>query len=123
MVNAATKHSATFSITCVQNSSVRTAIEAPATNPKTVCTPAKDADGELTGSEVAETTFRFAKRDLRLNRAPPAKVSWRVAQLRRPRGLALLRLITNIPPMFATAIDIEHHHRLRVVRHKKRSAS
>jgi hypothetical protein len=65
-VEAATRHSAAFSFTCVQNKSIRRAIEALATNPETVWIPAKEADGELSGSEVAEATYRFAKRDLRL---------------------------------------------------------
>ena len=66
VVEAAVKHSAVFSITCKQNSSVRKAIEALATDPETTWVDAKDADGELAGSEEAETIYRFAKRDLRL---------------------------------------------------------
>ena len=66
VVEAATKHSAVFSITCVQNTAVRRAIEQLAIDPATVWTPAKGADGEIRGAEVAETTYRFAGRDLRL---------------------------------------------------------
>jgi hypothetical protein len=66
VVEAAVKHSAAFSITCKQNSSVRKAIAALATDPETNWVDAKDADGELAGSEVAETICRVAKRDLRL---------------------------------------------------------
>ncbi len=66
VVDTATKHSAAFSITCIQNTSVRKAIEALAADPATTWASALDATGEITGAEVAETTYRFARRDLRL---------------------------------------------------------
>ena len=47
VVEAATKHSAAFSITCVQNKAIRRAIEALAADPATVWAPAKEADAEL----------------------------------------------------------------------------
>ena len=49
-----------------QNTSVRRAIEQLATDPSTVWSPAKNATGEIYGSEIAEMTYRFAKRNLRL---------------------------------------------------------
>lgn len=82
VVEAATRHSAAFSVTCMQNKSIRRAIEALATNPETVWIPAKEADGEQLSFD-----------DLG---------SWR-----------FFAMITNIPPMFVTAVDIDHHHRLR----------
>jgi hypothetical protein len=45
---------------------VRRAIEQLATDPSTVWSPAKNATGEIYGSEIAEMTYRFAKRNLRL---------------------------------------------------------
>jgi hypothetical protein len=61
VVDAATKHSAIFSITCVQNKRVRRAIEALTTDPTTTWVPAKEPGNEIIGSEVAETTYRFPR--------------------------------------------------------------
>ena len=113
VVEAATRHSAAFSITCAQNASVRRAIEQLATNPSTVWTDAKDADGELTGSEVAETTYRFAKRDLRLIVRRQRKATGEQLCFDDLGGFRFFALITNVPPILATAVDVEHHHRLR----------
>jgi hypothetical protein len=113
VVEAATRHSAAFSITCVQNKSIRKAIEALATNPKTAWTAALKADGELAGSEVAETTYRFAKRDLRLIVRRQRKATGEQLSFDDLGGWRFFAVITNIPPMFASAIDIDHHHRLR----------
>jgi hypothetical protein len=65
VVEAATEHSAAFSITCIQNEAIRKAIEALALDRETTWAPATDATGEICGA-VAETTYRFAKRTLRL---------------------------------------------------------
>lgn len=113
VVEAATRHSAAFSITCVQNKAVRKAIEALATDPKTVWLPAQEADGELAGSEVAETTYRFAKRDLRLIVRRQRKAAGEQFSFDDLGGWRFFAMITNIPPMFASATDIDHHHRLR----------
>jgi hypothetical protein len=113
VVETATKHSAAFSITCVQNTAVRKAIEALATDPATVWVPAKEADRELAGSEVAETTDRFARRDLRLIVRRQAKATGEQLSFDDLGGWRFLALITNVPPIFASAIDVEHHHRLR----------
>ena len=113
VVEAATKHSAAFSITCVQNKAVRRAIEALATDPSTVWVPAKNADGELAGSEVAETTYRFAKRDLRLIVRRQRKAAGEQLSFDDLGGWRFFALITNIPSLFGLATDIEHHHRLR----------
>jgi hypothetical protein len=56
VVETATKHSADFSITVKQNKAIGRAIEALATDVRTTWVPAQNADGELAGSEVAETT-------------------------------------------------------------------
>ncbi len=113
VVDAAVKHSAAFSITCKQNKAVRKAIEALAADPKTVWVPAKEADGELAGSEVAETIYRFAKRDLRLIVRRQAKATGEQLSFDDLGGWRFFAMITNIPPIFAAARDIDHHHRLR----------
>ena len=113
VVETATKHSAAFSITCVQNKSVRRAIEALAADPATVWTPAKETDAELAGSEVAETTYRFAKRDLRLIVRRQKKTAGEQLSFDDLGGFRFFALITNIPPIFATAVDVDRHHRLR----------
>jgi hypothetical protein len=113
VVEAATKHSAAFSITCVQNKAIRRAIEALAADPTTLWVLAKEADGELAGSEVAETTYRFAKRDLRLIVRRQRKAAGEQLSFDDLGGWRFFALITNIPPIFATAADVDHHHRLR----------
>ena len=113
VVEAATRHSAAFSITCVQNKAVRRAIEALATDPATVWAPAKEAAGELSGSEVAETTYRFAQRDLRLIVRRQRKASGEQLSFDDLGGYRFFALITNVPPIFATAVDVDYHHRLR----------
>jgi hypothetical protein len=113
VVKTATRHSAAFSVTCVQNKAIRRAIEALATNPETIWTPAKEADGELTGSEVAETTYRFAKRDLRLIVRRQRKATGEQLSFDDLGGFRFFALMTNVPPILASAIDVEHHHRLR----------
>ncbi|MGH3577171.1 MAG: IS1380 family transposase [Mycobacterium sp.] len=113
VVEAATRHSAVFSITCVQNKAVRRAIEALALDPDTVWVQALDAEGELAGSEVAETTYRFAKRDLRLIVRRQRKAAGEQLSFDDLGGWRFFAMITNIPPLFATASDIDHHHRLR----------
>lgn len=113
VVEAATKHSAAFSITCVQNKAIRRAIEALATDPATVWVPAKEADGELAGSEVAETIYRFAKRDLRLIVRRQKKVSGEQLSFDDLGGFRFFALVTNVAPMLASAVDVDHHHRQR----------
>lgn len=113
VMDTATAHSAAFTITCVQDKSVRRAIEALAGDPKTVWMSAKETDGELAGSEVAECTYRFAKRDLRLIVRRQRKAAGEQLSFDDLDGWRFFAMITNIPPLFATAVDIDHHHRLR----------
>jgi len=113
VVEAASKHSAAFSITCVQNKAIRRAIEALATDPTTLWVPAKEADGELVGSEVSETTYRFAGRDLRLIVRRQRKASGEQLSFDDLGGWRFFALITNVPPLLASAVDIDRHHRLR----------
>jgi hypothetical protein len=113
VVEAAIRHSAAFSITCIQNKAIRRAIEALASNPETTWVGALDADGELAGSEVAECTYRFAKQDLRLIVRRQKKHDGEQLSFDDLGGWRFFAVITNIPPMFAQAVDIDHHHRLR----------
>jgi len=113
VVEAAIEHTAAFSITCVQNGAVRRAIEALASDPATVWAPAKEVDGELAGAEVAETTYRFAKRNLRLIVRRQLKATGEQLSFDDLGGYRFFALITNVPPVFATAVDVDRHHRLR----------
>ena len=113
VVETATRHWAAFSVTCVQNKAVRKAIEALAGDPQTTWTPAKDATGEICGAEVAETTYRFAKRTLRLIVRRQKKASGEQLSFDDLGGFRFFALITNVPAILAAAADIEHHHRLR----------
>jgi hypothetical protein len=113
VVEAAIEHTAAFSITCVQNGAVRRAIEALATDPATVWAPAKEVDGELAGAEVAETTYRFAKRNLRLIVRRQPKATGEQLSFDDLGGYRFFALITNVPPIFVTAVDVDRHHRLR----------
>jgi hypothetical protein len=113
VVEAATAHSAAFSITCVQNTAIRREIEALAQDPATTWTPATDAEGELSGSEVAETTYRFCGRDLRLIVRRQRKALGAQLSFDDLGGWRFFALITNIPAMFASATDVDLHHRRR----------
>ncbi|MGH9087078.1 MAG: transposase [Acidimicrobiales bacterium] len=62
---------------------------------------------------MAETTYRFAKRDLRLIVRRQRKASGDQLASDDLGGWRFFALVTNIPPIFATAVDVEHHHRLR----------
>ena len=113
VVETATKHSAGFSITCVQNTAVRKAIETLATDENTTWSPAKDATGEIGGAEVAEAIYRFCGRDLRLIVRRQKKASGEQLSFDDLGGYRFFALVTNIPPILGPAVDIEHHHRLR----------
>jgi hypothetical protein len=78
-----------------------------------VWTPAEEADGELSGSEVADTTYRFAQRDLRLIVRRQRKAAGEQLSFDDLGGWRFFAMITNIPPLFAAAVDIDLHHRLR----------
>jgi len=123
VVETATRHSAAFSITCVQNKAMRRAIEAVATNPETIWTPAKEADGELTGSEVAECTYRFAKRDLRLIARRQRKATGEQLSFDDLGGFRFFALMTNVPPILASAIDVHTTTACVAVHPKRPSAS
>ena len=113
VVDTATEHSAALSITCIQNAAVRSAIEALARDEHTTWAPAEDATGEIAGSEVGETTDRFAERDLRLIVRHQEKASGEQLSFDDLGREGFFALVTNVPPIFASAVDIECHHRLR----------
>ena len=113
VVETAIGHNAIFTITAEQNKAVRRAIETLASDPKKVWIPAKEATGKLAGSEVAETTYRFAKRDLRLIVRRQRKSVGEQLSFDDLGGWRFFALITNMPPLFAPAVTVEHHHRLR----------
>jgi len=112
VVDAAERHNAAFSITARGYERVRAAIEALATDPATVWSPALGAQEEK-GSQVAECSFRFAGRDLRLIvRRQPTGAGDQLS-FDDLDGWRFHAIITNMPPMFGSAADVEHHHRLR----------
>ncbi len=112
VVEAAERHDAAFTITTRRYSNVAAAIEALATDPATVWTAAIGAE-EAKGSEVAETMLRFAGRDLRMIVRRQRTAAGDQLSLDDLDGWRFHAIVTNIPPMLATAADVEHHHRLR----------
>ncbi|MGH8300524.1 MAG: IS1380 family transposase [Steroidobacteraceae bacterium] len=112
VVQAAEKHTATFSITCVQNRAIRRAIEALALDPSAVWSSAENTTDELAGAEVAETTYRFAKRDLRLIVRRQKKTTGEQLSFDDLGGWRFFALVTNAVPE-VTAAEVDHHHRLR----------
>ena len=113
VIEAATAHSAAFSITCVQDKSVRAAIYALATSPATTWVPALSAEGELAGSELAEVSYRFAGRELRMIVRRQHKRAGEQLAFDDLGGWRFHAIVTNIPPLFCDIATIEHHHRLR----------
>jgi hypothetical protein len=108
---------AVFTITGPQHSNTRRAIVALAADPATVWVPALAAETEK-GSEIAETVIEIGR----------TKKNRRVLRLivRRQRisrgdqlsfddldGWRFHAIVTNLPPLFAPAADVEAHHRLR----------
>lgn len=84
---------------------------------------AKEADGELVGCEVAETTYRFAKQDLRLIVRRQAKAAGEQLSFDDLGAWRFFALITNVPrrslrPPTSTTIIA-----FAAARPKRRSAS
>lgn len=112
VVEAAERHDAVFTITTRRYKNVAGAIAALASEPATVWAPAIGAE-EAKASEVAETPFRFAGRDLRMIvRRQPTGAGDQLS-FDDLDGWRFHAIITNIAPDEGTAVDIEHHHRLR----------
>jgi DDE family transposase len=112
VVEAAERHHAAFTITVRNYRRVRAAIEALATDPGTTWSPALGAEAAR-GSEVAETTLRFAGRDLRLIVRRQPTVAGDQLSFDDLEGWRFHAIVTNIPPLFGSAAAVEHHHRLR----------
>jgi hypothetical protein len=113
VVENATKHSAAFSITCVQNKAVRRAIEALAADPNATWSPAILTKGDIATAAVAETTYRFANRDLRLIVRRQKKSNGEQLSFDDQGAYRYFALMTNVPSLFASGADVDHHHRLR----------
>ena len=112
VVETCVAHKAIFTITAEQNAPVREAICALAMAPETSWTPAQDVDGELSGSEVAETTYAFSGRDLRLVVRRQRKATGEQLSFDDLGGWRFFACITNAPASIEAA-QIDHHHRLR----------
>jgi len=112
VVDTCLRHKATFTITAEQNVAVRKAIEALAMDEETLWSPAKDADGELCGSEVAETTYSFATHDFRLVVRRQAKAEGEQLSFDDLGGWRFFSFITNAEDEHS-AVDLDLHHRRR----------
>ena len=109
-VDKAISHGATFTITAEQNPRLRRAIETLALD--TAWVPAERADGELSGAEVAETSYRFATADLRLIVRRQAKAAGEQLSFDDLGGRRFFAFITNAGPEHSTA-SLDLHHRQR----------
>lgn len=112
VVEAAERHNAAFTVTAKGYRNVRAVIETLARDDTTQWCPALGAE-DAKGSEIAETMFRFAERDLRMIVRRQPTVTGDQLSLDDLDGFRFHAIITNIPPMFGSAVDVEHHHRLR----------
>ena len=113
VIDAATAHSAAFSITCVQDKKVRAAIYALATDPEATWVPALRADGELAGSELAECRYSLGGRELAMIVRRQRKSVGSQLAFDDLGGWRFHAIVTNIPAIFCDIATIEHHHRLR----------
>jgi len=112
VVEAAERHHAAFTITTRRYTNVASAIAALATDETTTWAPAIGAE-EAKASEVAETTLRFAGRDLRMIvRRQPTGTGDQLS-FDDLDGWRFHAIITNIALAERTASEVEHHHRLR----------
>jgi hypothetical protein len=112
VVAAASRHSAAFTITAKQNTRVLREIHGLASDPKTTWRPAKGAEQDK-GSEIAESPFTFAGRNLRLLVRRQPVTEGEQLSFDDLDGWRFHAIITNIPYLFGDAVDIEAHHRLR----------
>lgn len=112
VVEAAERHEAAFTITTRRYTNVAGAIAALASDAATTWAPAIGAE-EAKASEVAETPFRFAGRDLRMIvRRQPTGTGDQLS-FDDLDGWRFHAIITNIALTDGTAAEVEHHHRLR----------
>jgi hypothetical protein len=110
--DAAERHGAFFSVTARQNPNIRAHIEAVATDPVTCWEPAIDSDDEVTdttitiGRRSGVRTFRMIVRRQRTRAGDQLSFD-------DLDGWRFQAVVTNMPSMWATAAQVEHHHRLR----------
>ncbi|MHB1486959.1 MAG: transposase [Acidimicrobiales bacterium] len=83
-------------------------------------TPARDASSTPSSTSAwtasrarPETAYHFAGRDLRLIVRRQPKTAGEQLAFDDLGGWRFFALITNIPPLFATAVAVDRHHRLR----------
>lgn len=112
VIEAAEAQGAVWTVTTKRFPNVEQAIHELGTDPGTVWHKAEGAENER-GSEVADTAFHFAGRQVRLIvRRQPVKpgdqLSFDDFDAFRYRAI-----ITNIPAVFGSAAQVEAHHRLR----------
>lgn len=112
VVEAAEAAGAVWSLTAKQNPRVKRAIYEIATSPDTEWTPAQGGE-EARGSEVAEAPFSFAGRPVRLVVRRQPKEPGAQLSLDDLDGYRFRAVVTNVPPLLATAAQVEAHHRLR----------
>lgn len=112
VIDAAEAADAVWSVTAVQFRNVKQAIYALATDPATVWKTAKGAEAEA-GSEVAETTFTFAGRQVRMIVRRQRKDAGAQLSLDDLDGYRFHAIITNVPAWLGSAADVEARHRLR----------
>lgn len=112
VVEAAEAADAVWSVTAKQYPNVKEAICTLQMDPDTVWRKAKGPEEEA-GSEVAETAFTFAGREVRMivrrqPKDPGAQLSFGDLD-----GYRFHAIITNVPQWLGSAVDVEAHHRLR----------
>jgi hypothetical protein len=113
VIDAAISHNAAFSITCVKDKKVRETIYALQANPGTTWVPPLGADGKLFGSEIAETTYRFGERTLRMIVRRQRVHAGDQLSFEDLDGWRFHAIVTNVAPVLCDAASLEHHHRLR----------
>jgi hypothetical protein len=112
VIQAAEAADAVWSVTAKQYPNVKQAIYALHTHPGTAWDRAQGAEGAA-GSEVAETPFVFAKREVRMIVRRQRKESGAQLSLDDLDGYRFHAIITNVPQWLGSAADVEAHHRLR----------
>lgn len=112
VVEAAERHGASFTVTARNFVNVVAAMHALALDPATDWKPAEGCEQER-GSQVAETSFSFAGRTLRLIvRRLPRRAGEQLS-FDDLDGWHFRALVTNIDATSASAASVEYHHRLR----------
>ncbi|MDQ3973149.1 MAG: IS1380 family transposase, partial [Actinomycetota bacterium] len=114
VVEAAERHEAWFTVTAKNYDSVKAAIYALASDPTTRWRRAKGMERRRR-SQIAETTFTFAGRTLRLvvRRQPVGGHGNAQLSFDDLDGWRYHAIITNIPAHRRNAVNVEAHHRLR----------